>query len=205
MDSSQTGLLVNVTLIAAYLVLNSSLNILMKWSLGIYGAPPCWLTMSRWLVRWPRQRDGSARDALYRRTSTLMPTISRVCCTGFTFPLFLTVGHMLFSFSCLAPIMAFEPFVSKHHATLRKQWKGLACIGAFMALNIALNNLSLVHITLSLNQVIRCAGLFPNFLLQSHAHTGGLFDHRCTNMVPQVLHSGGDSAACDCRGEQSAD
>ena len=75
---------------------------------------------------------------------------------GFSFPLFLTVGHMVFSFVVLAPVMAFQPFASLHHATLRKQWKGLVCIGGFMALNIALNNLSLVDITLSLNQVIRC-------------------------------------------------
>ena len=79
--------------------------------------------------------------------------------SGFSFPLFMTVGHMVFSFIVLAPFMAFQPFISLHHATLSKQWKGLICIGAFMALNIALNNLSLVEITLSLNQVIRCGML----------------------------------------------
>ena len=67
------------------------------------------------------------------------------------------------SFTLLAPLMAFEPFLSKHRATLRKQWKGLLAIGAFMALNIALNNLSLVEITLSLNQVIRCSlAIYPH-------------------------------------------
>ena len=68
----------------------------------------------------------------------------------------MTVAHMLFSFIVLAPFMMMQPFRSLHKATLEKQWKGLICIGAFMALNIALNNLSLVEITLSLNQVIRC-------------------------------------------------
>ncbi|KAL0050280.1 hypothetical protein WJX82_008064 [Trebouxia sp. C0006] len=48
-----------------------------------------------------------------------------------------------------------EPFKSLHAATLQKQWKGIIGIGLFMAVNIAFNNLSLVQITLSLNQVIR--------------------------------------------------
>ncbi|CAL8467409.1 g6947 [Coccomyxa elongata] len=106
------AILQNVALLAAYLTLNCTLNLLNKWSLGIY---------------------------------------------GFSFPLFMTVAHMLFSFIVLAPFMRMEPFKSQHKATLQKQWKGLLCIGAFMALNIALNNLSLVEITLSLNQVIRSA------------------------------------------------
>lgn len=67
----------------------------------------------------------------------------------------MTVSHMVFSFIILAPVMMFEPFRKLHVATVQKQWKGLLCIGACMAINIALNNLSLVEITLSLNQVIR--------------------------------------------------
>ena len=35
------------------------------------------------------------------------------------------------------------------------QWKGVVYIGCFMALNIALNNLSLLDISLTLNQIIR--------------------------------------------------
>jgi hypothetical protein len=167
MDSSQSGLLVNVTLIAAYLVLNSSLNILMKWSLGIYGKP-----LLRCHDGWAGGLDKvKGRPVLHRTgASAVLCQLVYVCRAGFSFPLFLTVGHMLFSFCCLAPIMAFKPFLSKHHATLRKQWKGLACIGAFMALNIALNNLSLVHITLSLNQVIRCTYASNSFLQLGHAH-----------------------------------
>ena len=35
------------------------------------------------------------------------------------------------------------------------QWKGVLYIGGFMALNIALNNISLLDISLTLNQIIR--------------------------------------------------
>ena len=97
---------------------------------------------------------------------------------GFAFPLLLTSCHMGFSFLILLPFMLREPFVGKHRATLAQQWKGLVAIGEpaqsviaaimlwsvcpsaqlaglFMAANISLNNISLVFITLSLNQVIR--------------------------------------------------
>ena len=74
---------------------------------------------------------------------------------GFSFPLLLTTCHMAFSCCVLLPFMLREPFRSKHHSTLEKQWKGLVAIGIYMAANVALNNLSLVLITLSLNQVIR--------------------------------------------------
>lgn len=99
-----------VATVAAYLTLNSTLNLMNKWLLGIY---------------------------------------------GFSFPLLLTSCHMLFSFLILLPFMLREPFKSLHAATLQKQWKGIIGIGLFMAVNIAFNNLSLVQITLSLNQVIR--------------------------------------------------
>ena len=76
-------------------------------------------------------------------------------CAGFAFPLAMTVSHMAFSFAMLAPIMMLPSFRILHWATLQKQWKGMLFIGAFLALNIALNNISLVEISLSLNQVIR--------------------------------------------------
>jgi drug/metabolite transporter (DMT)-like permease len=63
---------------------------------------------------------------------------------------------MAFSFVVLAPIALMQPWET-HRATLQKQWQGIACIGAFMALNIALNNISLLDISLSLNQIIRAA------------------------------------------------
>ena len=67
----------------------------------------------------------------------------------------MTVSHMAFSFMALAPIMMLPAFRALHKPTLQKQWKGMMFIGAFLALNIALNNISLVEISLSLNQVIR--------------------------------------------------
>ena len=76
---------------------------------------------------------------------------------GFNFPLLLTTCHMAFGFCVLLPFMLQEPFRSKHQHTLEKQWKGLIAIGIYMAANISLNNLSLVLISLSLNQVIRSA------------------------------------------------
>ncbi|EFN59787.1 hypothetical protein CHLNCDRAFT_133480 [Chlorella variabilis] len=98
-------------LVVLYLSLNSSLNLLNKWSLGVY---------------------------------------------GFRFPFLLTSCHMAFSFCVLAPMALREPW-EHHRATLRKQWKGVVYIGAFMALNIALNNISLLDISLTLNQIIRSA------------------------------------------------
>lgn len=88
------------------------------------------------------------------------------CCVGFAFPLAMTVSHMAFSFVTLAPIMMLPSFRGLHKATLQKQWKGMLFIGAFLALNIALNNISLVEISLSLNQVIRCAAHSAPALVQ---------------------------------------
>jgi drug/metabolite transporter (DMT)-like permease len=63
---------------------------------------------------------------------------------------------MLFSFMVLAPI-ALRTQWEIHERTLMKQWRGIVYIGCFMALNIALNNISLLDISLSLNQIIRSA------------------------------------------------
>jgi len=73
---------------------------------------------------------------------------------GLAFPLMLTSMHMAFSFLALAPFALRTPWET-HVRTIQKQWQGLVYIGGFMALNIALNNISLLDITLSLNQVIR--------------------------------------------------
>lgn len=78
---------------------------------------------------------------------------------GFRYPIFLTVAHMSFSFIVLLPMMMLAPYRSQHMAVISKHWRGLIAIGAFLAANIALNNLSLVHITLSLNQIIRWVSL----------------------------------------------
>jgi drug/metabolite transporter (DMT)-like permease len=88
---------------------------------------------------------------------------------------------MAFSFTVLAPVAMLQPWAN-HVATLQKQWRGIVYIGSFMALNIgearalqaldhcvlpmyanyhaspaALNNLSLLDISLSLSQIIRSA------------------------------------------------
>ena len=103
-------------LIVLYLTLNSTLNIMNRWALGIY---------------------------------------------GFTFPILLTICHMMFAFVVLLPVMAVNTRL-QHKETLKRQYKGLVCIGIFMALNVSLNNLSLVQISLSLNQVIRCVSVTCN-------------------------------------------
>jgi hypothetical protein len=76
---------------------------------------------------------------------------------GFKFPLLMSLCHMAFSFFALAPIMLVKSFRDQHAATLQKQWLGLIGVGVFFAVNIGFNNVSLVSISLSLNQVIRCA------------------------------------------------
>lgn len=75
---------------------------------------------------------------------------------GLSYPLVLTCTHMAFSFVVLAPLALRTPW-EVHERTLAKQWRGIVYIGSFMALNIALNNISLLEISLSLNQVIRSA------------------------------------------------
>ena len=136
--------------VAAYLTLNSTLNLMNKWLLGIY---------------------------------------------GFSFPLLLTSCHMLFSFLILLPFMLRDPFRSLHAATLQKQWKGIIGIGLFMAVNIAFNNLSLVQITLSLNQVIRSVLL----LLWLETWTYCFSIHACklaSMSCVQVIHP--SAVLCPC-------
>ena len=74
---------------------------------------------------------------------------------GFRFPLALTVSHMAWSAAFLFPLMLTKSYRGKHRETLQKQWPGIVGIGTFMAANIALNNSSLVDMTLTLNQIIR--------------------------------------------------
>jgi hypothetical protein len=209
-------LLANVALVTAYLTLNCTLNLLNKWSLGIYGESSffshyvihhrnalCKYIPGMILVYFVPDRGRPlalwANQAAFRtHLTTSHATSSKyvfMCCVqiqviwnsevspyaycmvvltrlhthllaGFTFPIFMTVAHMVFSLVVLLPVMMLGPFRALHMATLAKQWKGLLCIGVFMAMNIGLNNLSLVDISLSLNQVIRCGlacSLLPGF------------------------------------------
>ena len=99
-----------VLVLAAFLCLNVTLNLMNKWALSTY---------------------------------------------GFRFPILLTACHMAFSFIALLPVMLSKTAKLKHIATLKKQWLGLLTAGILMAANVALNNLSLVGLSLSLNQIIR--------------------------------------------------
>mmetsp|Transcript_16545 Transcript_16545/g.35792 ORF Transcript_16545/g.35792 Transcript_16545/m.35792 type:complete len:368 (+) Transcript_16545:182-1285(+) len=99
-------------LIAIYLGLNISLNMLNKWTLSMY---------------------------------------------GFRFPIFMSLAHMAFTFVALAPLMATTSYRELHVTTIRKQWIGLIGIGTFFAVNVGFNNVSLLAISLSLNQVIRAS------------------------------------------------
>jgi hypothetical protein len=75
---------------------------------------------------------------------------------GFTFPLVLTAFHALFGFLFLLPaVYASEDRRHRYMTAIAREWKSVALVGFWLALNIALNNLSLVYISLSLNQVIR--------------------------------------------------
>lgn len=76
---------------------------------------------------------------------------------GFRFPVLLTSCHMFFSLIVLAPFMLRPSLVPLHLETLGRQWRGFVAVGLFMAINISLNNSSLVEMTLSLNQVIRAS------------------------------------------------
>ena len=119
---------------------------------------------------------------LFARFTPLVRTLSLY---GFKFPLFMSLAHMGFSFLALLPIMLTRSFYDLHVPTLQKQWPGILAIGSFFAVNvgarisacmcvrtgrgrampltlllpsyrqIGFNNISLLSIPLSLNQVIR--------------------------------------------------
>lgn len=75
--------------------------------------------------------------------------------TGFAFPLAISIAHMAFTMIALMPGMIRRDSWASHAETLRKNMHGLIIIGVSFSANIALNNLSLTRISLSLNQMIR--------------------------------------------------
>ena len=93
--------------------------------------------------------------ALYLSLNSVLNLANRwaLGLSGFTFPILLTMAHAIFSFSMLLPILSARKV--DHMATLRKSWRGILVIGVLMGCNIACNNLSLVHLPLSINQVTR--------------------------------------------------
>lgn len=83
--------------------------------------------------------------------------------SGFAFPLTLTAAHMLLNPVLLAPLMiGNQTYRQQHIPVVCGSWSLLLMIGALNAIQIGLNNSSLVHIELSLNQVVR--GLMPVFV-----------------------------------------
>lgn len=75
----------------------------------------------------------------------------------FHFPILLSIAHMAFSFVALSPFMLTKSAREQHHQTISKQWPGLLFISLCFAVNVGLNNVSLLSISLSLNQVIRAS------------------------------------------------
>ena len=64
---------------------------------------------------------------------------------------------MAFCFAALLPLMLMPSYRQQHRPTLERSWPGLLAIGVVFAVNIGVNNASLLTISLSLNQFIRCA------------------------------------------------
>lgn len=78
---------------------------------------------------------------------------------GLQLPLIMTASHMIFGPFALAPLMILhDGYASTLLEELRCRGKALAAIGVMNALQIGLNNASLVWMELSLNQVIRATG-----------------------------------------------
>jgi drug/metabolite transporter (DMT)-like permease len=100
----------------------------------------------------------AATIALYLGLNSSLNLLNRYTLghAGFRFPVTLTCAHLLFQTLALAPLVATRGG-SNHAETLGRSWRGLVAIGAFMAVNIALNNASLLHLSLSFNQVIRAS------------------------------------------------
>ena len=55
----------------------------------------------------------------------------------------------------LAPVALLRRSWADEAKVVRAHWRGIAYIGAFMAIQLGLNNISLTDITLTLNQIIR--------------------------------------------------
>lgn len=81
---------------------------------------------------------------------------TRRCAAGFKFPILLSMSHMAFCFLALLPVMLAGAYRPLHLPSINKQWLGLLGVGLFFGANMGLNNASMLTISLSLNQVIRC-------------------------------------------------
>ena len=79
--------------------------------------------------------------------------------TVFPFPITLSFFHILTGFLTLVLFAVFGSQRLEHIRIIKKHGVLLLVVGATMALSIGLNNASLVSISMTLNQVIRCAQL----------------------------------------------
>lgn len=98
--------------------------------------------------------------ALYLSLNSALNLLNRwaLHSSGFSFPLVMTASHMFFSVICLAPVLLRSLHYRAKHVEVMESFsilRGLAVVGLFNGLQIALNNASLMFIELSMNQVIR--------------------------------------------------
>lgn len=117
----------------------------------------------------PKQLDGPAGSANMLRTGLIigmylglnssLNLLNRYTLghAGFRYPVSLTCFHLVFQLCTLAPLLLRPPYAGTHEEVVGRSWKSVAAIGAFMSLNIGLNNASLLHLSLSFNQVIRAS------------------------------------------------
>lgn len=148
-----------VLLIVAFLCLNASLNLLNK--VRAYHFLFCCCRVLQLLLekneRMPqRMRFRIVSHYVVVSESVTFDLLLQWTLTqyGMPYPLALTCGHMGFSFLVLMPL-SLKSSPGQHLALLKRQSTGILFIGSSMALNIALNNVSLLYVSLSLNQIIR--------------------------------------------------
>ncbi|KAG8465129.1 hypothetical protein KFE25_012492 [Diacronema lutheri] len=77
--------------------------------------------------------------------------------SGFHFPIVMTACHMLMSTVMLLPLFTTGHYGQRHTSVMssRRVVRDVAVVGVLHGLQIALNNASLVHLELSMNQVVR--------------------------------------------------
>ncbi|MEW5304844.1 MAG: hypothetical protein WDW36_007425 [Sanguina aurantia] len=77
---------------------------------------------------------------------------------NFRFPLLLSAAHAGFNFIALLPFMLAKARPAELFENFHRQFAGLIAVGLFFSMGLGLNNISLMTVPLSVNQMIR-AGL----------------------------------------------
>lgn len=82
---------------------------------------------------------------------------------GFDFPLAFTMTHMFFSLAGCSLVMLLRPSQRRldPRRQLPKYWARLICLSFFYVLAIAANNMSLMNVGLSINQIIKSCAPLP--------------------------------------------